>query len=80
MLERGIEYRGRNSRKARPERVYNVRGGVPYRAHIMGTTYHGFPEVPSELPPELLSEIRSLADDEGTTGVFDAWMERYGQL
>lgn len=80
LLEDGIPYHGRYSRKARPERVYNVRDGVPYRAHIMGRVYHGFPEIPSEIPPEILDELRERAEGEGTLELFEAWLERYKHL
>jgi hypothetical protein len=80
LLEDGIPYHGRYSRKSRPERVYNIRDGVPYRAHIMGRVYHGFPEVPSEIPPEVMEELRNRAEDEGSTAQFEAWLERYRHL
>ena len=80
LLEDGIPYHGRYSRKRRPERVYNIFEGVPYRAHIMGRVYHGFPEIPSEIPPEILEELRERADDEGTREQFEAWLERYRHL
>src|SRR5207247_541837 len=58
LLDGGLHHWGRNRGKARPERVYNVLDGVPYRAHVMGGTYHGFPEIPSEMPPDIREQLR----------------------
>jgi hypothetical protein len=80
LLETGLRWWGRNAGKARPERVYNVREGVPYRAHIMGRSYHGFPEKPSEIPPDVRQELRRRAANEDQVEAFDGWMKLYERL
>src|SRR4051812_34306086 len=75
LLVRGIPWWGRNRGKHRPERVYNVSQGVPYRAHIMGRRYHGFPEVPRMLPPVVRAELRERAKAEGQEAEFDSWLK-----
>ena len=80
LLDAGIPYWGRYRRKSRPERVYNVHEGVPYRAHIMGDRYHGFPEVPSELPPKNREKLREKAVAEGHAEQFNEWLKRYETL
>lgn len=77
LLATGVAWWGRNAGKARPERIYNVRDGVPYRAHLMGRRYHGFSEKPSEIPPDVRTTLRNLAEREGRAEVFDDWMKRY---
>jgi len=80
LLDTGIRYAGRCRGKMRPERVYNVHQGVPYRAHIMGDRYHGFPEMPSEIPPGIREQLRELAVRDGDGEIFDEWMSKYGDL
>jgi hypothetical protein len=80
LLDDGIMYWGRNRRKPRPERVYNIHRGIPHRAHLMGGRYHGFPEIPSEIPPSIRDELRARAVAERTVDAFDEWMEKYKDL
>lgn len=77
LLDEGIRYEGRNRGKLRPERVYNVHDGVPYRAHVMGGSYHGFPETPDQMPPDIRDELRARAEHDGDLEAFEEWMKRY---
>ncbi len=36
--------------------------------------YHGFPERPGQLPPNLIEQLRDRARAEGYEDEFDAWM------
>lgn len=75
LLEDGIPYRGRNRGGAYPERIYNVYRGVPFRAHEMAPgVYHGFPEHPSRLPPEIREKLRARADEADEREAFEAWL------
>jgi len=78
LLDNGIPFfqKGRLTRKY-PQRVYNVFRGVPYRAHEMGRgLYHGFPELPDDVPPRIREDLRERACRSGNVEAFDAWMNR----
>jgi hypothetical protein len=79
LLDGGISYAGRNRRSPFPESIYNVHGGVPYRAHQKAPgKYHGFPERASRIPPRILQELRKRAEENGHLEMFERWQRDHG--
>ena len=64
MLNAGIPWQPERWRKNYPKRIYNIQGGVVYRATptIGGISYHGFPERPELFPAELKAQLLKMAD------------------
>lgn len=65
-------------RNAYPDYVYNVYGGVPYRAAVTVTmrSMHGYPCLyEKELPAWLRARLRQLAEDSGYLPEFNRWLK-----
>jgi hypothetical protein len=86
LLREAEPWTPRGWRHPYPKRLYNVLGGIPYRATPTnpGTSYHGFPEKPSELLKakfrHIRRELRSRAKAEGTVNVFEHWLKTSADL
>jgi len=74
LLEDAVPYSSPGWRKGRPQKLFNVHQGVPYRAHGAGNRYHAFPELPENIPPQVEEALRNRAEDAGDVEVFDEWM------
>ena len=78
-LNLGFEYFDeRNTNDDYPSRIFAVVDGVVYRAMptVPGVSYHGFPELASDLPPdpELRRGILKLADADGSRKEVERWL------
>jgi hypothetical protein len=77
LLDGAIERSPKTWKKIYPKELFNVYEGVPYRAHsVTKGQYHGFPEKPGGVPPNLHDELRSRAQQAGFLDEFDAWMAK----
>ena len=75
LLDDAIEHSPSTWRKKYPKELFNVHHGVPYRAHYVTLgSYHGFPEKPRQVPPDLLEKLRERATKQDCEAEFDAWM------
>ena len=75
LLEDGIRVAGRQRRSPQPQDVYNVHAGVPYRAHLTLPGYHGFPEDPRRIPPEVLEQLEARIHQDGDWELYERWKE-----
>lgn len=77
-LNTGFEYYDRRRSKDYPSRIFAVIDGVVYRAMptLPGISYHGFPELASDLPPdpEVRAAILAMADIEGSRKEVEKWL------
>lgn len=74
LLDEGIPFAGRNRRSPYPQEIFNVHDGIPYRAHQKEPgRYHGFPERPSRIRPDILEQLRSRAKAMGDIEAFEQW-------
>ena len=75
-----IEYRPRRWPHDYPERIYNIRDKVVYRATPTnpGQSYHGFPELQDrirELPRNVKDQILARADQLGCRQEVEKWLK-----
>jgi len=80
LLNNGIEYSSKRWPKTYPERIYNTKGSVVYRATptTPGKSYHGFPEMKdrvSDLPRELKNRLLELAEQKGCRAEVEKWLK-----
>jgi hypothetical protein len=77
LLESGLPWFPKGWKKAFPKRIYNIRNKVVYRATptIPGQSYHGFPERPDGVPPEMRKPLLALAEQQGCHEEVKAWLK-----
>lgn len=81
LLNEGVAYPPDTSIGSAPARIYSVKDGVVYRATSTnpGVSYHGFPELGSELrrlPKSTLKAIIELAERKGCSAEVQKWIKR----
>lgn len=70
--------------KGHPKKLYAVYNGVIYEAVPTnpGRSYHGYPwtrrEGRTQLPREIVNELRRRANEEGCLEKFEDWFDQYG--
>ena len=80
LLNSGIEFSSDRWPHDYPERIYNIRDGVVYRATptVPGESYHGFPEHPDrarKLPRDIKDQLMQLADKLGCHEEVRKWLK-----
>ena len=74
LLDECIRDPGRHPRSPFPDRIYNVHEGVPYQAHQKQPGhYHGFPERPSSIHPDIREQLRTRASEAGNLDAYERW-------
>lgn len=78
LLNSGVEWSRARSRNPYPDRIYGVLDGTLYRAMptVRGSSYHGFPEMKNDVPPDrkLREEILRLAEIDGSERSMRKWL------
>jgi len=77
LLNTGVPWNNPNMPSDYPRNIYNVHGGVVYKAVVTlgGVSYHGFP-CKGQVPREVVTQLRTLAAKKNCSLEFEAWLKR----